>query len=148
MTPSDPPRPPAPNPPNAPTAASEDGPTRAFAKSRNDLARLVRATAYSWQGLRAAWRHEAAFRLELMLGVPMLAVAAWAAPNRWQALALGLSVLAVWIVELLNSAVEALADAVSVERHPLIGRAKDMASAAVTLSLLALVLTWGAVFWP
>jgi diacylglycerol kinase (ATP) len=142
MTPSDPPRPPAPN------AATGDGPTRAFAKSRNDLGRLIRATGYSWQGLRAAWQHEAAFRLELMLGVPMLAVAAWAAPTRGQALALGLSVLAVWIVELLNSAVEALADAVSVESHPLIGRAKDMASAAVTISLLALVLTWGAVFWP
>jgi diacylglycerol kinase (ATP) len=142
MNPSDPPRPPA------PPTATDDAPSRAFVKSRNDLGRLVRATAYSWQGVRAAWLHEAAFRLEVMLGVPMLAVAAWAAPNRWQALALGLSVLAVWIVELLNSAVEALADAVSVERHPLIGRAKDMASAAVTLSLLALVLTWGAVFWP
>ena len=145
MNPSDPPRTPA---PPAATDATDGLPSRAFAKSRNDLGRLVRATAYSWQGLRAAWQHEAAFRLEVMLGVPMLAVAAWAAPNRWQALALGLSVLAVWIVELLNSAVEALADAVSVERHPLIGRAKDMASAAVTLSLLALVLTWGAVFWP
>ncbi len=142
--PSDPHDPPAP-----PTAATDDrAPARAFAKSRNDIGRLVRATVYSWQGLRAAWQHEAAFRLEVMLGVPLLAVAAWAAPSRWEALALALSVLAVWIVELLNSAVEALADAVSVERHPLIGRAKDMASAAVTCSLLALVLTWGVVFWP
>ena len=133
--------------PTTPTTA-DDAPARAFAKSRNDIGRLVRATGYSWQGVRAAWRHEAAFRLEVMLGLPLLAVAAWAAPSRWHALALGLSVLAVWIVELLNSAVEALADAVSVERHPLIGRAKDMASAAVTFSLLALVLTWGVVFWP
>lgn len=140
MNPSDPTR------PQTPTAA--DAPVRAFAKSHNDLGRLVRATGYSWQGVRAAWQHEAAFRLEIILGVPMLAVAAWAAPTRWQALALALSVLAVWIVELLNSAVEALADALSVERHPLIGRAKDMASAAVTVSLLALVLTWGVVFWP
>lgn len=141
MKPSDPHYPPAPPP-------AADAPARAFAKSRNDVGRLVRATGYSWQGVRAAWQHEAAFRLEIMLGLPMLAWAAWAAPTRWQALALGLSVLAVWIVELLNSAVEALADAVSVESHPLIGRAKDMASAAVTISLLALVLTWGAVFWP
>ncbi len=138
---------PDPDHPATPTTA-DDAPARAFAKSRNDIGRLVRATGYSWQGVRAAWCHEAAFRLEVMLGLPLLAVAAWAAPSRWHALALGLSVLAVWIVELLNSAVEALADAVSVERHPLIGRAKDMASAAVTLSLLALVLTWGVVFWP
>lgn len=141
MNPSDPHRPPAPT-------TNADAPDRAFAKSQNDIGRLVRATGYSWQGLRAAWQHEAAFRLEIMLGVPLLAVAAWAAPSRWHALALAGSVLAVWIVELLNSAVEALADAVSVEHHPLIGRAKDMASAAVTLSLLALVLTWGVVFWP
>ena len=125
-----------------------DTPTRAFAKSRNDLGRLLRATTYSCQGLRAAWRHEAAFRLEVWLGVPLLALAGWAAPGRWQALALVVSVLVVWLVELLNSAIEALADAVSVEAHPLIGRAKDMASAAVTLSLLALLLTWGVVFWP
>ena len=123
-------------------------PTRAFAKGRNDVGRLLRATAYSWQGVRDAWRHEAAFRLEVWLGVPLLALAGWAAPGRWQALALVVSVLAVWIVELLNSAIEALADAVSVEAHPLIGRAKDMASAAVTLSLLVLLLTWGVVFWP
>ncbi len=147
--------------PATPAAAPADGdgdgdgdgggdaaPTRAFAKGHNDVGRLLRATAYSWQGLRAAWRHEAAFRLEVWLGVPLLALAGWAAPGRWQALALVLSVLAVWIVELLNSAIEALADAVSVEAHPLIGRAKDMASAAVTLSLLALLLTWGVVFWP
>jgi diacylglycerol kinase (ATP) len=128
--------------------AADAAPTRAFAKGHNDVGRLLRATAYSWQGLRAAWHHEAAFRLEIWLGVPLLALAGWAAPGRWQALALVLSVLAVWIVELLNSAIEALADAVSVAAHPLIGRAKDMASAAVTLSLLALLLTWGVVFWP
>ena len=137
----------------AAAAAERDGdgdgaPTRAFVKSRNDVGRLLRATGYSWQGVRAAWRHEAAFRLEVWLGVPLLALAGWAAPGRWQALALVVSVLAVWIVELLNSAIEALADAVSVEAHPLIGRAKDMASAAVTLSLLVLLLTWGVVFWP
>lgn len=147
MNPSDSPRPAAPTVPTTAAAAAE-APPRAFAKSRNDIGRLVRAIGYSCQGVRAAWQHEAAFRLEVMLGLPLLAVAAWAAPNRWQALALGLSVLAVWIVELLNSSVEALADALSVDHHPLIGRAKDMASAAVTLSLVVLVLTWGVVFWP
>lgn len=159
MNPSDPARTQRPNTTTsnasspAAAAAGADGggggaPTRAFAKGRNDVGRLLRATAYSWQGVRAAWRHEAAFRLEVWLGVPLLALAGWAAPGRWQTLALVLSVLAVWIIELLNSAIEALADAVSVEAHPLIGRAKDMASAAVTLSLLALLLTWGVVFWP
>ena len=127
--------------------ALDPAPSSPF-KSADDLGRLARAAGYSWQGLRAAWRHEAAFRLEVVLGVPMLAYAAIAAPSRWHALALALSVLAVWIVELLNSALEAVADAVSIEAHPLIGRAKDMGSAAVTTSLLALLLTWGAVFWP
>lgn len=127
--------------------ALDTAPSSPF-KSADDLGRLARAAGFSWQGVRAAWRHEAAFRLEVVLGVPMLAYAAWAAPSRWHALALALSVLAVWVVELLNSALEAVADAVSIEAHPLIGRAKDMGSAAVTTSLLALLLTWGMVFWP
>lgn len=117
-------------------------------KSRSGWARIVRAAGYSWAGLRAAVRHEAAFRQELALGLPALVLAWWLAPGRWQALALTASVLLVWVVELLNSAIEALADAVSVQAHPLLGRAKDLGSAAVMLSLGGAVLTWGVVFWP
>ena len=117
-------------------------------KSRPGWRRLVAATAYSWSGLRAAVRHESAFRQELALGVPMIALGWWLAPGRWQALALTASIVLVWIVELLNSAVEALADSISVEHHPLIGRAKDLGSAAVMGSLVLAGLTWLVVFWP
>lgn len=117
-------------------------------KNPAGFTRLARAASNSWAGWRAAWRHEAAFRLEVILGLPLLALAWWAAPGRWEALALSVSVLAVWIVELFNSAIEALADVVSLQHHPLLGRAKDQGSTAVTLSLLVLALTWGVVFWP
>jgi len=84
--------------------------------------------------------------------VPMVLLAGWLAPTLLQAVALVAVVLLVWIVELLNSAIEALADAVSGERHPLLGRAKDLGSAAVLLSLVLAGLTWAAVlgarWWP
>lgn len=117
-------------------------------KSRGGLQRVWRAAGYSWAGLRAALRHEAAFRQELALGLPLLLLAWVLAPTRWQALALSASIVLVWIVELLNSAVEALADAVSVDSHPLLGRAKDLGSAAVMLALGFSVATWAVVFWP
>ena len=117
-------------------------------KSRGGLRRIANAARYSWAGLRAAVRHEAAFRQELALGLPMIVVALFAAPSRWAALAMIASVLFVWIVELLNSAVEALADALSVEHHPLLGRAKDLGSAAVMLSLMLAVATWTVALWP
>jgi diacylglycerol kinase (ATP) len=117
-------------------------------KSRPGLARLPRAIGHAWAGLRAALRHEAAFRQELIVGVPAIAFAVWAAPGRWQALALVASVVLVWIVELLNSAIEALADAITLQRHPLLGRAKDLGSAAVFVSIALALTTWAVVFWP
>ncbi|MBL8325159.1 MAG: diacylglycerol kinase [Rubrivivax sp.] len=114
-------------------------------KSRGGLARVWRAVQYSRAGLAAAVRHEAAFRQELALGVPMVLAAPWLAPTALHAVALVAVVVLVWIVELLNSAVEAVADAVSAEHHPLIGRAKDFGSAAVMLSLLLAGLTWAVV---
>ena len=103
---------------------------------------------YSLAGLRAAVRHEAAFRQELLLALPMLLLVPFIAPGRWQALLMAGSVLAVLVVELLNSAIEALADAVTLERHPLLGRAKDLGSAAVMLSLFFAGLVWAVVLWP
>ena len=117
-------------------------------KSRGGWRRVVNATRYTLAGLRAAFRHEAAFRQELALGLPLIGLAPWLAPGRWQLLAMVCSVLLVWVVELLNSSVEALADAVSVERHPLLGRAKDLGSAAVGICLLQVVLVWAVVLWP
>jgi diacylglycerol kinase (ATP) len=116
-------------------------------KSRGGLRRILQAARYSAAGLRAAVRHEAAFRQELLIGVPMVLLALFIAPGRWQALAMIASVVLVWIVELLNSAVEALADQVSIDHHPLLGRAKDLGSAAVMLSLLLAVATWTVALW-
>ena len=125
----------------------DDAPASAF-KSRGGLRRIAQALRYSWAGLRAAVRHEAAFRQELVLAVPMLLLVPWLAPGRWQALLMAGSVLAVLMVELLNSAIEALADAVTVEHHALLGRAKDLGSAAVMLSLMFAAAVWAVVLWP
>jgi diacylglycerol kinase (ATP) len=116
-------------------------------KSRGGLLRLVKASRYTAQGLAAAFRHEAAFRQELVVGVPLILVALLLVPGAMHKLLLVGSVLAVWIVELLNSAIEALADAVSLENRELLGRAKDLGSAAVGLTLLLAVACWAVVGW-
>jgi diacylglycerol kinase (ATP) len=121
--------------------------TDASFKSRGGLRRIVGAMSYSLAGLRAAVRHEAAFRQELAIGLPMVLLAPFVAPGRWQALAMIASVMLVWIVELLNSAIEALADRISTDAHPLLGRAKDLGSAAVMLSLALAVATWTVALW-
>jgi diacylglycerol kinase len=76
------------------------------------------------------------------LGLPLLALAWWIAPSRWKALAMSLSMVADFVVDLLNSAIEALVDAVSLEAHPLIKRAKDIGSAAMMLSIAGAALVW------
>jgi diacylglycerol kinase (ATP) len=124
---------PAPTPPASPF------------KSRGGLMRIVRAGGYSWAGLRAALRHEAAFRQELAIGLPLLLAAPFVARNVAEGLLLAGSVVLVWIVELLNSGLEALADEISTEQRPLLGRAKDLGSAAVMLALLLALATWAAV---
>ena len=131
-----------------PSGGRGDRGSAAPLKSRGGLRRVLNATRYSWQGLRAAFRHEAAFRQELLLGVPLLLLVPWLAPGRWQALVMAGSIVLVWLVELLNSALEALADAISVEQRPLLGRAKDIGSAAVMLALLLAAFSWTLALWP
>jgi diacylglycerol kinase (ATP) len=111
-------------------------------KSRRGLARIWRAVGYSRAGFLAAFHHEAAFRQELAVGLPLMLAAWWLAATPLEALALVAVIVLVWIVELLNSAIEALADRVSEDAHPLLGRAKDLGSAAVMLSITLAVLTW------
>jgi diacylglycerol kinase (ATP) len=125
-----------------PDAARTAGAAGPPFKSRGGLGRIVRAAGYSWAGIKAALRHEAAFRQEVALGVPMVLAAGFVAPSGLQALALIAVVVLVWVVELLNSALEALCDAVGTDHHPLLGRAKDLGSAAVMLSLLLAASTW------
>ncbi|MBP6765989.1 MAG: diacylglycerol kinase [Rubrivivax sp.] len=117
-------------------------------KSRGGVRRVWNAFNYSRAGLQAAIQHEAAFRQELALGLPLLLLATWLAPGRWQWLAMVASIVLVWVVELINSALEALADAISLQHHPLLGRAKDLGSAAVMFTLWLVPLTWAVALWP
>jgi diacylglycerol kinase (ATP) len=111
-------------------------------KSTGGPGRLLPAMRYTIAGLRAAWRHEAAFRQEVTVGVPLIAAAPWLVSEKWRmALLIGV-ILLVWVVELLNSGLEALCDAVNPDPHMLIAQAKDMGSAAVFLSILIAVLVW------
>lgn len=104
--------------------------------------RIVQATVCSWKGLRAVFRHEEAFRQELLLLVVMTPVALWLGDSGVErALLIGCLVF-VLIVELLNSAVEAAIDRFGTEYHELSGRAKDMGSAAVMLSLTNAGIIW------
>ena len=111
-------------------------------KSKSGLGRIVNATRYSLEGLVAALRHEHAFRQELMV-VAVLAPIGWflGANGIQRALLIG-SLLVVLIVELLNSAVEAVVDRVSLERHDLAKRAKDLGSAAVMLAIANAAIVW------
>ncbi len=116
-------------------------------KSTGGIRRIFKATRYSFQGLQAAWKHEAAFRQEVGLGVLLMAASIWLAPSLVLAVLMNASILLVWCAELFNSAIEAVADAVSIEHHPLLGRAKDLGSAGILLSLLIVALVWGAALY-
>jgi diacylglycerol kinase (ATP) len=116
-------------------------------KSKGGFSRLFNALRYTWDGLRAAAKHEEAFKQELFVVVP-LSILAWVLPVPAVEKALLFSVLQIiLIIELLNSAIEANTDHISLERHPLAKRAKDMGSAAVFLAILIALATWGAVIW-
>lgn len=105
-------------------------------KGRTGLDRILRATGYSLSGLKKAYQGESAFRQEIWLAVALLPTALWLGQDWAQRAILVASVALVLIVELLNSAIEAVVDRVSFDHHELSGRAKDIASAAVFVSLM------------
>lgn len=107
------------------------------------MRRLWNAFFYSCHGLSAAWRHEAAFRQEVLLAAVTLPLAYWLGSNGVERALLAGSILLILIVELLNSAVEAVVDRISVEHHDLSKRAKDIGSAAVLLALANALVVWG-----
>jgi len=109
---------------------------------RRGLSRILEATRYSWQGLRAAYLHEEAFRQETWLCLLLIPLGLYLGDGGVEKALLVASVLLLPLVEILNSALEALVDRVGEERHELSGRAKDMGSAAVALAILILVCTW------
>ncbi len=107
---------------------------------------ILAAARWSWAGLRATFRHEASFRLEFYLFLILLPTAFWLADNTWQLWMLVSSMVLVLVVEILNSAIEAVVDLVVGEaRHELAGRAKDMGSAAVFLCQLLVLFSWALV---
>jgi diacylglycerol kinase (ATP) len=116
-------------------------------KGRTGLDRVRHALVYSLQGLTAALRGESAFRQEVALAVVLLPAAFWVGRSWTEVALLAGSVLLVMIVELLNSAVEAVVDRVSFELHDLSKRAKDFGSAAVLLSLLLCGGIWAAALY-
>lgn len=111
-------------------------------KSKGGLGRVINAARHSIRGLKAAMRDEAAFRQELLLALVLTPLAFWVGQTGAQILVLIASLVFVLVVELLNSAIEAVADAVSLEENSFIGRAKDLGSAAVLLSLLLAAGLW------
>jgi len=111
-------------------------------KSRGGLIRVWRAITYSLAGLRAAVDHEAAFRQELLAALVLVPLALWLGHDPLERVLLVGSLLQVLIVEIVNSAVEAVVDRVSLDRHDLSKRAKDLGSAAVLLSIILAVWVW------
>lgn len=109
------------------------------------IKRIINATGYSWLGLKAAYRHESAFRQEIWSAVILIPLGLYLGQDWLARAALVCSVLFVLVVELLNSGIEAVVDRIGDEPHKLSGRAKDMGSAAVLIALIIAALVWAAV---
>ncbi len=116
-------------------------------KGKTGLRRLLNAFTYSYAGLRAAYQHEDAFRQEVWLAVVLMPLACFLPSSGIGKALMIASVLLVIIVELLNSAIEATVDRISLENHILAKRAKDIGSAAVLISLLNMLMVWGLVLF-
>lgn len=117
-------------------------------KGNTGLKRIVLAAGYSAKGLRATFIHEAAFRQEVVLAAVLIPLACWLDVATVEQVLMIAAVILVLIVELLNSAIEAVVDRIGPEKHELSGRAKDIGSAAVLLALLLTIYIWGEVLWP
>ena len=126
----------------------EQGPDVEMSKpGKKGVQRIIWATYYSYRGIRSALQHEAAFRQEFCLMILLVPLAFWLGETvEQQLLLIGPCVLVV-VVELINSAIEAVVDRIGLERHVLSGQAKDMGSAAVFFCLLLVVVSWGLIGW-
>lgn len=114
-------------------------------KQNKGLTRIYIAFFYSMAGLMSAWKNEAAFRQEFVIAVILIPIAFWLGQNAFQIGLLLLPIFIVLITELLNSAIESAINRISEEQHILSKQAKDIASAAVFISLMLFVLIWGLV---
>lgn len=118
-----------------------------MANQATGLTRIIKAAGYSYKGLSAAWQHEAAFRQELVVTLLAIILTVWLDVGAIARILLIGSVALVMIVEILNSAIEAVVDRIGSEHHELSGRAKDMGSAAVSLAIVLALFVWGTVLW-
>lgn len=116
-------------------------------KHRPGITHAWRATGVALQGLRAAWQHEDAFRQEIVIAAIAIPTALLLPVTALGKVLMISSILLVLVVELVNSALEAAVDYISLDRHPLAKRAKDIASAAVFLSIVNAVTVWGLVLY-
>ena len=106
------------------------------------IKRIIKATGYSWQGLKAAYANEAAFRQEIYLSIIFIPLAFFVGDSGLEIALMIACVLLVLLVEIINSAIEAVVDRFGKEQHMLSGRAKDMGSAAVMIALINAVVVW------
>ena len=111
------------------------------------IGRIIKATKCSYYGFKAAWQYESAFRQELMMVVILLPLSFLLSESRNHWLLMFASLMLVLFAELVNSAIEALADSVTLDHHPLIGRAKDIGSAIVFVALTTLTVVWVEAIW-
>lgn len=114
-------------------------------KGKTGLKRVWNALFYSFAGLRSAWKHEDAFRQESILAMLMIPLAFLLTHVALERATMIAVVLLVLIVELINSAIEATVDRISLENHRLAKRAKDIGSAAVLIALINVLAVWGLV---
>lgn len=112
---------------------------------KTGIARVIDAFGYSMKGFYAAWKYEAAFRQEVVLGALLIPAAFWLAQTHIELILLIASVFWVVMAELANSSVEAVVDRTGSEKHELSGRAKDIGSALVFVSLMLLAFVWAVV---
>lgn len=122
--------------------SEKNNPSKSPYKGTRGIKRLINATRYSMNGFCSAWQNEAAFRQELLLTIVLTPAAFLLTADPIERLLLIGSLLLILIVELLNSAIESIVDRVGIDHHELSGRAKDMGSAAVFLTLLLATITW------
>ena len=111
------------------------------------LGRVYRAFFFSMAGFKACFQHEEAFRQEVFILAPLVPLGLWLGNDGIERALLIGSLLIVPIVELLNSAIEAIVDRIGMEHHELSGRAKDIASAAVFLGIVLAMVVWGLILF-
>ncbi len=119
----------------------------AHPEGHTGIKRLVNAIRYSWQGIRAAYQHEEAFRQEILLAVIAIPLALYLGDTNIEQALLISAILLIMIAELLNTGIEAITDRVSTDHHELAGRAKDIGSAAVMLSFVHAAAVWGLILF-